>query len=146
MPSSVRKRSKRSRSRSRSPKRSRSSSRESKQTWRVTKSILPTKRFTATRLEDGKKVHFGHPTMSNYTKHHEAKRKKSYLARHGSPNARENWSKSGITSAGFWSRWLLWNIDDLHASAKDMERRFNIKVILSGVYNRSRSRSRSRSR
>jgi hypothetical protein len=38
----------------------------------------------------------------------------------------ENWSKSGIDTAGFWSRWLLWNKPTIKESYTDIKRRFDI--------------------
>lgn len=73
----------------------------------------------------GKKVHFGASGYSDYTLHGDEKRKERYISRHKS---RENWSKSGIENAGFWARWLLWNKEDIKKSAKDIEKRFNIKI------------------
>jgi hypothetical protein len=33
----------------------------------------------------------------------------------------ENWSKSRIETAGFWSRWLLWNKSTIKESYKDIK-------------------------
>ena len=52
------------------------------------------------------------------TTHGDEERKKKYLARH---KARENWTKSGLDTAGFWSRWLTWNKSSISASIKDIE-------------------------
>jgi hypothetical protein len=38
----------------------------------------------------------------------------------------ENWSKSGIDTAGFWSHWLLWNKPTIKDSYMDVNRRFKI--------------------
>ena len=73
----------------------------------------------------GKKVDFGAETYSDFTLNKDEKRKENYISRH---SARENWNKSGIETAGFWSRWLLWNKPSLTASIKDIETRFNIKI------------------
>lgn len=43
---------------------------------------------------------------------------------------RENWTKSGIDTAGFWSRWVLWNKPTLAASVADTEHRFGIDIIM----------------
>lgn len=72
-----------------------------------------------------KTVHFGQKGYSDYTKHKDYDRMKNYLARH---KTRENWGKSGITTAGFWSRWLLWNKPTLKDSIKDVEKRFKVKI------------------
>ena len=54
------------------------------------------------------------------------KERQNYIARH---KVRENWNKSGIHTAGFWSRWILWNKPTLQESINDVEKRFNIKII-----------------
>lgn len=38
------------------------------------------------------------------------KKRKAYLARHGKMG--EDWTKSGMLTPGFWSRWALW--PDIH--------------------------------
>lgn len=96
-------------------------------TVRLTKNGQGPKKYTAVvRYPDGKTrtVQFGAAGMSDFTKHKDPQRKKNYLSRHG---GRENWAKSGIGTAGFWSRWLLWNQPTLAASKRDMTRRFQIK-------------------
>jgi hypothetical protein len=70
-------------------------------------------------------IHFGHKGYSDYTIHKDDYRKKLYIKRH---NTRENWNKSGIVTAGFWSRWLLWNEETLLKSIKSVEKKFNIKI------------------
>ena len=76
-------------------------------------------------IVDGKTVHFGQKGYSDYTKHKDKERMQRYLTRH---KARENWSKSGIKTAGFWSRWILWNKPSLTDSIKDVERRFGVEL------------------
>jgi len=49
-----------------------------------------------------------------------------YEVRHRS---RETWSKSGVKTAGFWSKWILWNKPGLNASISDTRRRFGLKII-----------------
>ena len=72
-----------------------------------------------------KTIHFGAKDYSDYTKHKDPERKERYITRH---KKTENWNKSGITSAGFWSRWILWNKPTLKGSISDTEKRFNIKI------------------
>ena len=55
---------------------------------------------------DGATIHFGQLGASDYTINKNPKRKQAYISRH---QKRENWTKSGIKTAGFWSRWILWN-------------------------------------
>ena len=87
------------------------------------KSARPDKKFTA--VVGGTQVHFGAVGYSDYTKHKDDERKERYIKRH---NARENWTKSGVKSAGFWSRWVLWNKPNLEQSIKDTENRFGIHI------------------
>ena len=75
---------------------------------------------------DGKVVHFGADGYEDYTKHKDPERKKRYITRH---KANENWNKSGIKTAGFWSRWLLWGEPTLSASIKAIENKFNVKIV-----------------
>ena len=70
---------------------------------------------------DNKKVYFGSAGMSDYTIHKDPIRKFNYIKRH---QKRENWTKSGINTPGFWSRWYLWNEPTLEASYNDIKRRF----------------------
>ena len=70
-----------------------------------------------------KTVHFGSKGMSDYTKHKDKERMRRYTTRH---KARENWRKSGIKTAGFWSKWLLWNKPSIGGSKKDISSKFNV--------------------
>lgn len=78
----------------------------------------------------GKNVDFGATGYSDYTLHKDSSRKSNYISRHAS---RENWSKDGTDTAGFWSRWLLWNLPDFMKSVKDIENRFGITIDTSAV-------------
>lgn len=71
---------------------------------------------------NNKKVYFGAYGMSDYTIHKDAERKLRYIKRHSGMN--ENWGKSGIDTAGFWSRWYLWNLPTKKASYNDIKKRF----------------------
>lgn len=81
----------------------------------------------------GKKVHFGAAGYSDFTKHKDKARKERYIARHagnpgGKTSRRENWSKSGLDTPGFWSRWLTWSEPTIEASIRKIERDFGIKI------------------
>ncbi len=39
----------------------------------------------------------------------------------------EVWTKSGIDTAGFWSRWILWHLPTIKERYNDIKRRFNIR-------------------
>ena len=76
---------------------------------------------------DGRTVHFGARGYDDYTTHKDRQRKSNYIARHR-PN--EDWTKSGLYSAGFWSKHLLWNEPTLQKSASDLGRRFGLSIRL----------------
>ena len=65
----------------------------------------------------GKKVYFGATGYQDYTMHHDDARKQSYIRRH---SANENWNNPD--TAGFWSRWLLWNKKTIDESYKDIRK------------------------
>ena len=102
---------------------------------------------------DGDYVDFGANGYSNYTKHGDASRMRSYVRRHGgnippklekTTNVRrihtdmlkvesstsEDWTRSGIRTAGFWSRWLLWSQPTLEKAKGYITRRFRIRFTL----------------
>ena len=68
-----------------------------------------------------KTVHFGATGYQDFTTSKDEKRKASYLARH---RTSEDWSLSGVDSAGFWARWVLWNKPSITASIRDINQRF----------------------
>ena len=69
----------------------------------------------------GHKVYFGAKNYQDFTIHKDEERKQRYIKRH---QARENWGKSGIDTAGFWSRFLLWNKPTIRESYNDIQKRF----------------------
>jgi hypothetical protein len=71
-------------------------------------------------------IKFGNSKYEDYTIHKNLDRKKRYIDRH---QKRENWTKSGLATRGFWSRWLLWNKPSIEKSIKDIEKKFNVKII-----------------
>lgn len=66
-------------------------------------------------LPDGRKVDFGAKGYSDYTIHKDKQRMTRYIIRH---QKRENWSKSGVATAGFWARWILWSEPSLRAAIR----------------------------
>ena len=74
---------------------------------------------------DNKTIHFGAKKYSDYTHHKDKDRMKRYENRHRST---ENWKKSGIDTAGFWSKWILWNKPSIKKSIKNIEKRFKFKI------------------
>ena len=95
-------------------------------------------KFTAV-FPDGSKVHFGRQGYSDYTKHKDPLRMERYLTRHGGSSApgargtrssRENWTRSGAKTAGFWSRWILWSSPSLLGARRKTEKVLGKKIIL----------------
>jgi len=75
-------------------------------------------------LQDDDKLHtvqFGAKGYQDFTIHNDEERKQRYLARH---RAREDWTDP--LTAGFWSRWVLWNLPTLHDSIEYTKRKFNL--------------------
>ena len=55
-------------------------------------------------------------------------RKQNYIARH---RKREDWTKSGVDTAGFYAKHILWNKGTLNKSVDDLNNRFkslNVKL------------------
>jgi len=73
-----------------------------------------------------KTINFGAKGMNDYTITGDDKAKDRYLKRHSRMG--EDWNDP--ITAGFWSRWLLWNKRSLKASIKDTKKRFDIKIWL----------------
>ena len=70
-----------------------------------------------------KKIHFGDSRYKDYTQHKNKERKRRYILRHAK---REDWKDP--LSAGFWSRWLLWNKPTIRESKASLQSKFKIKV------------------
>jgi hypothetical protein len=83
-------------------------------------------KFTAV-FPDGSKVHFGRQGYSDYTKHRDRERMERYLTRH---RRRENWTRSGAKTAGFWSRWLLWSSPSITGAKRRTEKVLGKKIVL----------------
>ena len=86
------------------------------------KSDKPNKKYFII-TNNNKKVYFGLAGASDFTIHKDEARKQRYINRHKN---NENWTKSGIDTAGFWSLYLLWNKPTIKESYNDIKRRFNI--------------------
>lgn len=91
------------------------------------KSLKKDKKYTViiTDKHGKKTIHFGANGYSDYTKHKDKQRMYRYILRH---RRNENWNKRGIKTAGWWSRWLLWNKPTIKESIRDIEERFNVKI------------------
>lgn len=72
------------------------------------------------------RVAFGRRGYEDYTIHKDYERMRRYVARH--ENGRENHGKSGVRTAGFWARWLLWGKPSLRESAIAITKKFGFPV------------------
>ena len=86
------------------------------------KSDKPNKKYYII-TNNNKKVYFGASGYSDFTIHKDEARKQRYINRHQN---NEGWSKSGIDTSGFWSRWILWHLPTIKESYQDIKKRFNI--------------------
>jgi hypothetical protein len=90
----------------------------------------PNKKYTVV-FDNGRSVSFGARGYQDYTMHKDPERMRRYKIRHpAGPGRREKHGKSGIYTAGFWAMNLLWNKPSLSASARDISRRFGVRVVL----------------
>ena len=100
------------------------------------------KKFTAEIPVPGRRtrtVRFGQRGASDYTIHKNPIRMSQYVWRHGgkptsltdpskvhrtmlkrTKSTKENWTKGGLYTAGFWSRWLLWSQPSLRSAIRYM--------------------------
>lgn len=87
----------------------------------IHKSHKANKKFDA--IVNGEKViSFGAKGMEDYTIHKDDVRQRRYIVRH---RKNEDWDNP--LTAGFYSRWLLWNRKTLQSSIDDMNARFRNK-------------------
>ena len=89
----------------------------------VHQSDKPGKKMYAELQKDSgrtKRVYFGAAGMTDYTLSKDPERKKRYLARH---QANEDWSNP--ETAGFWSRWVLWNLTNKSEAIAEATRKAN---------------------
>jgi hypothetical protein len=98
-------------------------------TFYLSQSDKPSKKYMVKFLNPKtgrlKTIHFGAAGMIDYTIwHKDEKHKNRYLERHS--RFHEDWNNP--YTAGFWSRWLLWNKKTIADSIRDINDRFNIKV------------------
>lgn len=66
-------------------------------------------------------VRFGSYGMSDYTIHKDDERKQRYIARH---QAREDWSKSGRLTPGFWAKHYLWTYTSKDKALEEIRRKY----------------------
>lgn len=74
-------------------------------------------------MDDNMKHHFGDNRYDDFTIHKDIERKNRYLKRTA------NQPQDNIHSPAFWSLNLLWNKNTIKDSIKDVEKKYNIKII-----------------
>ena len=84
------------------------------------KSDRPDKKYFII-TNDNKKTYFGQASASDFTLHKDEARKQRYINRH---KKNENWNNKD--TAGFWSRWLLWEKPTIKESYEYIRKKFNI--------------------
>jgi len=85
----------------------------------ISKSEKPRYKMKAV-IDNNKTIYFGASGYSDYTIHKDDNRKELYINRH---KKRENWDDP--LTAGFYSRWVLWNKPTIEDSLADLVKRFN---------------------
>jgi len=92
--------------------------------YKLERSDKPNKKYLVTlnTRDKSHKIYFGAKGSQDFTIHRNEKKRAAYIARH---QVNEDWSDP--LTAGFWSRWILWNLPTVNESARDMEKRFNLK-------------------
>ena len=118
---------------------------------KIIRSPNPKKKFRAI-LEDGRTVDFGARGYSDYTKHKNPSRMRSYVLRHGGQIPRRVMEEEdplkiqklmlngstcdkvdlmlgGVVSAGFWSRWYLWSYPTFGGVRRFMKKKYSITIV-----------------
>ena len=79
-------------------------------------------------IDGGKSVSFGAKGYSDFTKNKDPQRKENYISRH---KTSEDWGKSGVKSAGLFSRWILWEEPTVEKTVKKLNAKYkDIKITL----------------
>jgi hypothetical protein len=77
-------------------------------------------------IDGSKTVSFGQKGFEDYTIHKDSERKQRYIQRH---KKAEDWSNP--KTAGFWSRWAIWEKPTLKEAVSNINKKFkNINVKL----------------
>ena len=93
----------------------------------ISKSTNKSKKYDAV-IDGKKKISFGEKGASDYTKHKDEERKQRYRKRH---QTNEDWTKTGVKTAGFYSKHVLRNEPTLQASIADINKKcksLNVKM------------------
>ena len=91
----------------------------------ISKSDRKDKKYKAV-VNGSKTIHFGAKGYEDYTMHKDNERKQNYINRH---KRNEDWNASGVDTAGFYAKHILWNKPTITGSIRDVNKKFkNINV------------------
>lgn len=95
----------------------------------ITKSNKKDKKYDAI-INNKKTISFGATGYSDYTMHKDPERKERYIARH---KKNEQWGKNGVVTAGWLSRFILWEKPTLKSAIENANKKYgdiNFKIKL----------------
>jgi len=95
-------------------------------TWRVGLSRRKDSKWVATHLHTNLNVHFGRREYGDFTIHKDPARRKAYIK--GCTEKDQDWED--LSTAGAWSRHLLWEKESMQEAAKAMEDKFGVYILL----------------
>ena len=94
----------------------------------LTKSDKKDKKYKVYLFDNAKNktkiINFGQKGYEDYTIHKNELRKQNYISRH---KKNEDWNNP--FTAGFWAYNLLWNKKTIKESIRDIEDKYDIKII-----------------
>jgi len=93
----------------------------------IEKSNRPRKKWRITNNYNRQVIYIGDSQYEDFLQHQNESRKINYLRRH---KPTEDWTRKGMYTAGFWSRWLTWNKPTLKEAIEDIEKKFGFSVKL----------------
>lgn len=92
------------------------------------KSNIKNKKYKVVIYDHNKKkqktIHFGDSRYEDFTTHKDKERRERYINRH---KKNEDWDD--YLTAGYWSRYLLWNKPTIRESIKDIMKRDKIIYV-----------------
>lgn len=92
----------------------------------ITKSKKNNKKYDA--IFNDKVISFGAKGYSDFTINKDENKKDNYIKRH---EVNEDFSKKGIKTAGYLSRYILWNKPTIKESIKDLNNKYkDVKFTL----------------
>lgn len=68
-----------------------------------------------------KTIKFGQAGADDFTITKDKEQKDRYIQRH---EKREDWTKSGVATSGFWAKHLLWHLPSIKASLADTKKKY----------------------